>query len=74
METVMEIVLRILMNVMTAVFAWLFSIFTRWAVQGWFDHNATDSAMGITGMLIMGIMILICSLDMRDMDNEKRNS
>lgn len=74
METVMEIVLRILMNVMTAVFAWLFSIFTRWAVQGLFDHNATDSAAGITGMLIMGIMVLICSLDMRDMDNKKHDS
>ena len=70
----MEIVLRILMNVMTAVFAWLFSIFTRWAVQGWFDRNATDSAVGIMGMLVMGIMVLICSLDMRDKDNNKLDS
>ena len=67
----MEIFLRIVMNVMTGMFAWLFYVSSGWAIQGWFDKDVQQCGAGILGMLIMGVMILVCALDMRDLDNKK---
>lgn len=67
----MGIVQRILMNLFIGLFAFLFSTFSCVAVQGWLDKNVEHTGAGITGMLIMGMMVLVGCLDMRDEDKKK---